>query len=432
MVRQKSTHVDDPMAVGRRLRQARERKGLSQRRLSFPGCTPAYLSRIESGQRIPSLQLLRDLARRLDVSAEYLATGDEEAGRDLLLEAEIALRVDDTDLAEELFAAEYAEAVEAARRGRATGGLGELAYRAGAIDEAIERLVEAQSLLGERLLENPSIPITLSMAYNVRGEHERAIAVYEQALELAKETADRSSETRFSVLLANVLIDQGSLNRSQELLARAIALSAETTDPSSLARLYWAESRLHVAKRSYDLAARYAHLTLASLELSENRYYVARAHHLLAYIELERGDPGGALDLLETALPLIEAAGDRVELTLFRVEKARALLALECIDEAHDLAVSVLPELEHMSRVDTGRARALLGDILARAGRAEEAIEMYRTAVEQLGDSPFALEAYQGFADLLHREGRQAEGFEVLRKALAIRTELTAATPPVR
>ena len=71
--RRKSTHVDDPVAVGRRLREARERAGLSQRQLSFPGCSPAYVSRIEAGDRIPSLQLLREMGRRLGVSEDYLA-----------------------------------------------------------------------------------------------------------------------------------------------------------------------------------------------------------------------------------------------------------------------------------------------------------------------------------------------------------------------
>ena len=79
MPRQKSTHVDNPQAVGERLKEARERAGLSQRQLSFPGCSPAYISRIESGDRIPSLQLLRELGKRLGVSEDYLATGAEDA-----------------------------------------------------------------------------------------------------------------------------------------------------------------------------------------------------------------------------------------------------------------------------------------------------------------------------------------------------------------
>jgi transcriptional regulator with XRE-family HTH domain len=71
------SHVDDPAAVGRRLREARIEAGLSQRQLSFPGCSAAYISRLEAGDRVPSLQLLRKLAEKLDADEQYLATGEE-------------------------------------------------------------------------------------------------------------------------------------------------------------------------------------------------------------------------------------------------------------------------------------------------------------------------------------------------------------------
>jgi transcriptional regulator with XRE-family HTH domain len=77
-VRERIPHVDDPVAVGRRLTEAREAVGLSQRELAFPGCTPAYISRIERGERIPSLQVLRELSRRCGVSETFLAWGQRE------------------------------------------------------------------------------------------------------------------------------------------------------------------------------------------------------------------------------------------------------------------------------------------------------------------------------------------------------------------
>src|SRR3989304_2884596 len=96
MPRQKSTHADSPKAVGCRLKEARERSGLSQRALSFPGCSPAYISRIEAGERIPSLQLLRELGRQLGGSEDFLATGTEAGASrsSLLVDAEVALRLD--------------------------------------------------------------------------------------------------------------------------------------------------------------------------------------------------------------------------------------------------------------------------------------------------------------------------------------------------
>jgi transcriptional regulator with XRE-family HTH domain len=89
------SHVDDPAAVGRRLRDARIEAGFSQRQLSFPGCSAAYISRLEAGDRVPSLQLLRKLAQKLNADEQYLATGEEriEQMPPELVEAEVQLRL---------------------------------------------------------------------------------------------------------------------------------------------------------------------------------------------------------------------------------------------------------------------------------------------------------------------------------------------------
>ena len=75
--RARTPHYDDPAAVGKRVFEAREAAGLSQRELAFPGCSAAYISRIERGERIPSLQVMRELARRMGVSEHALAFGRE-------------------------------------------------------------------------------------------------------------------------------------------------------------------------------------------------------------------------------------------------------------------------------------------------------------------------------------------------------------------
>jgi transcriptional regulator with XRE-family HTH domain len=75
--RARTPHYDDPAAVGARVREARLAAHLSQRELSFPGCSSAYISRIERGERIPSLQVMREIARRTGVSEHVLAFGAE-------------------------------------------------------------------------------------------------------------------------------------------------------------------------------------------------------------------------------------------------------------------------------------------------------------------------------------------------------------------
>jgi transcriptional regulator with XRE-family HTH domain len=92
------SHVDDPVAVGRRLKEARLTAGLSQRQLSFPGCSAAYISRLEAGDRVPSLQLLRKLAAKLNADEQYLATGEEriEQAPPELVAAEVESRLSGT------------------------------------------------------------------------------------------------------------------------------------------------------------------------------------------------------------------------------------------------------------------------------------------------------------------------------------------------
>src|SRR5439155_18945859 len=63
--------------IGQRLRRLRQERGLSQRELSEPGISYAYVSRIEAGARNPSEKALRALAAKLDVTPLYLESGSD-------------------------------------------------------------------------------------------------------------------------------------------------------------------------------------------------------------------------------------------------------------------------------------------------------------------------------------------------------------------
>jgi len=65
--------------IGARLKRLRLERGLSQRDLSSPGISYAYISRIEGGARTPSLKALRQIAGKLGVTVEHLETGEPTA-----------------------------------------------------------------------------------------------------------------------------------------------------------------------------------------------------------------------------------------------------------------------------------------------------------------------------------------------------------------
>jgi transcriptional regulator with XRE-family HTH domain len=70
-------------SLGTRLRRRRLELGLTQRDLSEPGISYAYISRLESDVRTPSVKALRKLAPKLQTTVSWLETGREDPGHEL-------------------------------------------------------------------------------------------------------------------------------------------------------------------------------------------------------------------------------------------------------------------------------------------------------------------------------------------------------------
>jgi tetratricopeptide (TPR) repeat protein len=256
----------------------------------------------------------------------------------------------------------------------------------------------------------------------MRGEYESAIGVLEHALGLTRGRDDRATERRLRVLLANALIDSGNLPAARELLGQAIADAAGATDPILQARLYWSQSRLHSAESNTEAAARYARMALAAVELTENVAYAALAHHLLAHIELERGNAEEALELLTEGHALAVRAGGADAEGRFRVDKARALAALGRDEEAVALAIEAAGALTESHPEQAGRAYAIAGDVFARSDEPKRALELYELAVDFVSERhpEFVREVWGKMAELLEADGRKDEALELLKRAVAL------------
>src|SRR6266404_8676266 len=98
LIRSSVSEGSSQEGVGARLKRLRVAQGFSQRDLSSPGVSYAYISRIEAGARRPSVKALRMLAEKLGVTADYLETGsqigDAEARELRLADLELQLRLD--------------------------------------------------------------------------------------------------------------------------------------------------------------------------------------------------------------------------------------------------------------------------------------------------------------------------------------------------
>jgi tetratricopeptide (TPR) repeat protein len=419
--RRPSTHVDDPAAVGARIREARLATGLKQRELTFEGCTAAYLSRIEAGQRIPSLQILTKLAERLGTTAEFLATG-KHPEPDPLFEAELAARTGDADLARRLYS-------QATKNGtpvvsaRAEAAVGRLAFDEGDHEAAAEIL--------EHALARPDLPISerltalelLGKALALLARFDESRAALDQGLAAARGAHDQLVELRFTVLLANLLIDRGQPEQAEELLSRIIDDARKTQDPVALANLYWSQARLHASQRRQDLAARYARMAHATLEATEHTAVAARALGMLAHIENDRGNHTEALAFAEEGAPVLAAAGNRLDEGMVLLEKARALGALGSREDAIGIALGAIPRFEHAHPTSAARGYAVAAEIFRDLGDEERALELYELAVETSPTEDRHLaDMYRAIGSIHEAADRPAAALEYFKRALDVQS----------
>lgn len=424
MPRRESTHVDDPKAVGKRVREAREAAGLTQRQLAFVGCTAAYISLIETGARVPSYQVLLEFGRRLGVRAEYLATGVNAAEADPLFDAELAARLGDREEAREAYEAVIAEPSRRDLVAQAQIGLGLLAFESGDHAEAIE-------LLEEGLAEQAPGAATavaadrLGRAYALTGRFEEALALLNRYLIAAKERGDPLDSIRFAVLLANTQIDRCDYGAAETVLSEILDQAREAADPTDRAFIYWTQSRLHSSQDDPELAGRYARLALTALEQTEHSGYVANAFLLLATLENDQGHSAEARELVDQAKPVVQSSGNRYDLGRLELERARAELGLGNKEEAASRALGSLPLLVDSSPTNAARSYALAASIFNELGDQTKALELYELAAELFPtEDRHAAEAYSAMAEIADAQGRKDDALDYFRRAIAARTSV--------
>jgi transcriptional regulator with XRE-family HTH domain len=381
--------------IGQRVRRLRLKRGLSQRQLSGPGVSYAYVSRIENGGRKPSLKAMRVLAQRLGVSLEELETGRRvpaAADRELRVsDAELALRLGgDLDSAEETFQAVLAdEQVERTVAARALAGLGLLAARRGDRQAEVRFLEQAIETGDIRPDERPDVYEELAQALSFIDSPGRAIVVLEHALDEVRERASRNValEVRLMAYLACAYSDAGDAGRATRLLRQTAEQVDELASPQARVRVYWSLARLAWwDAQDADAALRYAREALALYRMTEDTRGLALAHVLTAsLLNLERKWQEAERHLARADMILTATGASPQEIGVMRAEQAK---------------------------------------VAAWAGRADDALRLAREADELLGDEPMQdgprWHAYAA-AHAAHGDAKKAGPY--FRRALDFLTE---------
>jgi tetratricopeptide (TPR) repeat protein len=165
-------------------------------------------------------------------------------------------------------------------------------------------------------------------------------------------------------------------------------------------------------------------MALAAIELTENVAYAARAHQLLAHVELQRGNADEALELLERGEALAVRAGGAEADRHFKIARAQALAQLGRDDEAIACAMDVARDVESRPEL-ASRAYAVAADVYAKMGDRSRALELYELSAELIfeRDHDFIRGLYSKMAELLEAEGRKDEALELLKRAVGLKEQ---------
>jgi transcriptional regulator with XRE-family HTH domain len=413
--------------VGQRLRRLRLERGLSQRDLSSPGVSYAYISRIEAGARRPSVKALRMLARKLGVSAEYLETGSEITDAELrqlqLADAELRLRLDNEalpldDVQEILEEADAQGDAVAATRARIA--LGFAAARAGHNHEAIEHL--EQSLSSELVdpVSRPDVFATLGRAYADSGDARKAVELFQRGLAEVTETYpdDYAAQVRFATYLSYALTDLGDVDGALAVLQDAVGRGEHVADPYTRIRLYWSLGRVSHEQSKPLVALEHFRRAVALLEATEDALHLARAHLSAAAAAVIADAVGEADQHIETAERLLGPRPEPGDVAALR--RLQSLVAARRNDPA--LAAGRAREaVEAATESPNQRGRALSALAASLALTDDTGADAaYHDAVELLLDHGTPREratVVRDYARYLREHGRDGDALDLLERA---------------
>jgi transcriptional regulator with XRE-family HTH domain len=414
----------------RRLRVAR---GLSQRKLASSGVSYAYISRIESGQRIPSVRAIRVLARRLGVTPEYLESGvDIAPGEALelrLTDAELRLRLGDHSMeARHALQAVLKEAQRTAQSEievRAQIALGLASLAAGNQREAAQYLAVAVASPLVSPLTQTNVYVSLSKALRFLGRAEEAVAMLEEALDDpgCQMPEGVGVRLRLATYLSYAFTDLGEFERARSVLEELDADAG--LDAHAQVTMHWSLARLAYMEGQQRAALNEIRRAIILLDHTEDSLELARAHLFAAEVHLWAYNIPEAERHLELAARLETLAADARDLGALHSGQALALARRGDFDGARPLI-----RRAHEALADAPAEQGLLwlAQALVEAGcdELDTATHSFERAVDALTASSMHREAAavcREWSELLLAAGKSEEAASASRRAAHLGAE---------
>lgn len=444
-VKPQAADVPAESAVGRRIHARRIELGLTQAEVAAGMLSPSYLSLVESGRRQPAQAALEHIAERLRVDPGYLLDGiDAEVRRRARLalgHAEVALRRGDIDDAYKRFrdlVEDPGLADEQQRRARL--GMALAAERRGNLEEALRLLGE----LAEEARREPNVQPWMDVAeaqsrcYHEAGDLDLAIQTGEEAMRFAAELGVQASDeyVRLGCTVLAAYYERGDLARATVMAADLINNAEASGAPHTRGAAYWNAAIVAESRGQIGEALALVDRAQAMLGESDDRRNLSRLRVAYAWLLMQQSPPEAdrALKLLDGVSDEMRAHGGAVDVGYCETERARALLALGRLDAARSAAEASLNALGDQPRIESARAKLLLGRILREQGDTDGCLEQCSDAanmLETMGASRQAASAWRELGDLYRDLGRAEDAMSAYDRALlAVRVAPIAGVKP--
>ncbi|MFI6929790.1 helix-turn-helix domain-containing protein [Streptomyces sp. NPDC050287] len=372
-------------AFGRRLRELRKERGLSQADVVGGNMSTGYLSRLESGARQPTARAVAYLAERLQVDPSEF---DEPSVGSVAEALALATSAQDDEALQKLAAAlRQAPGADATLRWQALWLLAGAAAGRGARSEEAALREELVRTSEELMLPELKCRARSQLARCLRslGEIPRALTAAQEACRLAYDHKLSVQDTGAALLtLVSVEAEAGRLFDAKAHADDLLALVAERTDTLRTEAL-WAAAT--VSFRQGDPAAARQLLEQAITEFDSRldlvlwmRLRLAAASLYLQISPRQLGECRRRLDEAEPALDLVGTPVLRQEMLTLRVHLAFEEGRYEDARAAHDELVLDELRLTYRDRI---RLDMLHNRLLIHEGHAQQGIQQLRELAER-------------------------------------------------
>lgn len=404
-------------AFGQRLRELRSGRKMSQRDLAGEAVTASYISLLESGSRVPTLDVVINLAKTLDVTVTDLLghelhslTPSGHMEESLLLAEKVALDAADAN--------DYARAAETLGTAFDQAYTDANGLRALEIGIRLQLVLAALNLHEERVtlltklarLPGASASVDLQVvlrtdlasALRQTGRLADAKAAALAALEQVARSTLRGSGQHVKLLgvLISALVEAGEVDHSEVYVNEMLKIAHEADSPGLIGRAHWVATNTYAQmgrrdQARYHLAEAHQALAAPTLPLRDWLRFCRSSAAVLLDVEEDLREVDVWLINAETSARMLGLPGEQKRVVALR---ARYLLKAGRAADAYQTASGVLEDVQDMSTIEVIRVQMVQAEALAHLDRRGAAAELMRSlaaSAEQAGAFRLAVEIWR-------------------------------------